>query len=188
MAGTSSGKLKVTRTSDTTFVMSRVFDAPRHLVFETMTKPEYVRRWWCCMEGFTMPVCEIDLRVGGKWRYVMVGADGSEVAFNGEYREIDPPKRIVATEIFEPFPDHPPLTTMTLEERDGKTYYQTVVEHDSRESCDAHLASGMEVGANIALDRLEEVARGLTTTAAAGSTATGSPAPGTSGGPARREI
>jgi uncharacterized protein YndB with AHSA1/START domain len=157
----SSGKLKVTRTSTTTFVMSRVFEAPRHLVFETMTKPEYVKQWWCCMDGFTMPVCEIDLRVGGKWRYVMVGPDGAEVAFNGVYREIAAPERIVNTEVYEPFPDHPAVCTMTLEERDGKTYYQTLVVHDSKESCDAHLASGMESGAGIALDRLEGVAQSL---------------------------
>src|SRR5688572_32244432 len=104
MVGKSNGKLKVTRTSDTTFTMQRVFDAPRTLVFETMTTPEYVKRWWCCMEGYTMPVCEIDLRVGGKWRYVMVGPEG-EVGFHGEYREIDAPARIVQTEIFEPFPE-----------------------------------------------------------------------------------
>src|SRR5688500_3222185 len=150
MVGKSNGKLKVTRTSDTTFTMQRVFDAPRTLVFETMTTPEYVKRWWCCMEGYTMPVCEIDLRVGGKWRYVMVGPEG-EVGLHGEYREIDAPARIVQTEIFDPFPDHPSLGTMTLEERDGKTHYQTVIVHDSKESCDAHLSSGMEVGANIAL-------------------------------------
>ena len=178
MAGKSSGKLNVTRKSDTEIVLSRVFDAPRRLVFEAMTKPEYVRRWWCCMDGYTMPVCEIDFRVGGKWRYVMVGADGSEVAFNGEYREIVVPERIVQTEIFEPFPDHPSLCTMTLEERDGKTYYQTLVVHDTKESCDAHLASGMEFGANIALDRLEEVAQSLTgTNPGTEATAARSPAP-----------
>ena len=161
MAGKSSGKLKVTRTSDTTFVMQRVFDAPRHLVFEAMTTPAYVRRWWCCMDGFTMPICEIDLRVGGKWRYVMRAPDGTEIAFHGEYREIAIPERIVNTEVYEPFADHPALCTMTLEERGGKTHYQTIVVHDSKESCDAHLGSGMEVGADLALDRLDDVARSL---------------------------
>jgi uncharacterized protein YndB with AHSA1/START domain len=163
MAGKSSGKLKVTLPSDTEILLSRVFDAPRHLVFETMTKPEYVRRWWCCMDGYTMPVCEIDFRVGGKWRYVMVATDGSEVGFNGEYKEIVPAQRIVQTEIFEPFPDSPSLCTMTLEERDGKTYYQTLVKHTSKEARDMHVQSGMEVGAGIALDRLEEIAQSLAT-------------------------
>lgn len=161
MAGKSSGKLKVTLPSDTEILLARVFDAPRHLVWETMTRPEYVRRWWCCMDGFTMPVCEIDFRVGGKWRYVMVGSDGNEVGFHGEYREILAPQRIVQTEIFEPFPDSPSLCTMTLEERDGKTYYQTLVKHTSREARDMHVQSGMEGGANIALDRLEEIAISL---------------------------
>ena len=163
MAGKSSGKLKVTLPSDTEILLSRVFDAPRHLVFETMTKPEYVRRWWCCMDGYTMPVCEIDFRVGGKWRYVMVGTDGNEVGFHGEYKEIVPAQRIVQTEIFEPFPDSPSLCTMTLEERDGKTYYQTLVKHTSKEARDMHVQSGMEVGAGIALDRLEGIAQSLAT-------------------------
>ena len=163
MAGTSSGKLKVTLPSDTELLLSRVFDAPRHLVWETMTTPEYVRRWWCCMDGYTMPVCEMDFRVGGKWRYVMVGADGNEAGFHGEYKEITPRERIVQTEIFEPFPDSPSLCTMTLEERDGKTYYQTLVQHTSKEARDMHVQSGMEVGANIAFDRLEQVAQSLAT-------------------------
>ncbi len=161
MAGTSSGKLNVTLPSDKEILLTRVFDAPRHLVFETMTKPEYVRRWWCCMDGFKMTVCDIDLRVGGKYRYAMVGPDGNEVAFRGEYREIVAPERVVHTEIFEPFPDSPTLVTMTLEERDGKTYYQSRILHDTKQARDMHVSSGMEVGANLALDRLEEVARSL---------------------------
>jgi uncharacterized protein YndB with AHSA1/START domain len=169
MAGKSSGKLQVTRTSDTEIVLARVFDAPRHLVWEAMTKPEYVRHWWCCMDGFTMPVCEIDLRVGGKWHYVMVGPDGTEVGFYGEYREIAPPDRLVSTEIFAPYPDSPAVVTVTLEERGGKTHYRGHVQHDSKISCDMHLASGMEGGANIAFDRLDAVAGSLTNVVAAGS-------------------
>jgi len=161
MSGKSSNKLQVTLPSDTEIELTRVFDAPRHLVFDAMTKPEYVRRWWCCMDGFTMPVCEIDFRVGGKWRYVMVSADGQEVGFRGEYKEIDAPARVVHTEIFEPFPDSPAMVTMTLEERDGKTYYKSRVVHGSKADRDAHVNSGMEVGAGIALDRLEEVAKAL---------------------------
>lgn len=157
----SSGKLEVTLPSDTEILLTRVFRAPRHLVWEAMTKVEHVRRWWCCMEGFTMPVCEIDLRVGGSYRYVMVGPDGGEVGFRGEYREIVVPERVVHTEIFEPFPDSPSLVTMTLEERDGKTYYQSRVAHDSQFARDMHVQSGMEQGADLALDRLEEIARSL---------------------------
>jgi uncharacterized protein YndB with AHSA1/START domain len=157
----SSGKLKVTRLSDTEILLERVFDAPRHLVFEAFSKPEHVRRWWCCMEGFTMTVCEIDFRVGGKWRYVMVGPRG-EVGFNGEYFEIAAPAKVRSSEIFEPFPDSPAMCTMTLEEHAiGKTYYRNVVVHDSKEACDGHLNSGMEYGANRALDRAEEIAQSL---------------------------
>lgn len=168
MTANGSGKLKVTRPSDLEIVMERVFDAPRHLVFEAMTNPEYVRRWYPCFEGHSMPVCEMDFRVGGKWRYVTRMADGNEFAFYGEYRQIVPSERVVQTEIFEPFPDEVTLCTMTLDERDGKTFYRTHVLHRTKEGCDGHLASGMEHGADIALDRLEEIAQSLTGSAGAG--------------------
>jgi uncharacterized protein YndB with AHSA1/START domain len=132
-----------------------------------MTKPEHVRRWWCCIDGYTMPVCEMDVRVGGRWRYVMVAADGTEAGFNGVYREIVPPARIVNTEIYEPFPDSPALCTMTLEERDGKTYYRNRIEHLTKEARDAHVGSGMESGADLALDRIEEIAREMAAAPAA---------------------
>ena len=164
MTGTSSGKLTVTLPSDTEILLSRVFDAPRNLVWAAMTKPEHVRRWWCCFDGYTMPVCDIDFRVGGRYRFVMVGPDGNEAAFNGEYREIVVPERVVHTEIFEPFPDSPTLVTMTLEERDGKTHYQSRVVHQTKEARDMHVQSGMEHGAGLALDRLEEIARSLAVT------------------------
>jgi uncharacterized protein YndB with AHSA1/START domain len=157
----SSGKLVVTLPSDKEILLSRVFDAPRHLVFEAMTRPEYVRRWWCCTDGATMPVCEIDFRVGGRYRFVMQMPDKSEFGFNGEYKEIVPPERVVHSEIFEPYPDSPSLVTMTLEEENGKTHYQTRVAHQSREARDMHVASGMEQGAATALDRVEEIARSL---------------------------
>ena len=161
MAAKGSGALKVTLPSDKEILLERVFDAPRRLVFETMTRPEHVRRWWCCMEGYTMPVCEIDLRVGGRYRYVTRGTDGQEFGFHGVYREILAPERIVHTEIFEPFPQEETVCTMTLEERGDKTYYRCLVVHTTTEGRDAHIASGMEGGANIAMDRLEEVAREL---------------------------
>lgn len=161
MAERSSGKLKVTLPSDNEVLLTRVFDAPRHLVWEAMFKPEHVRRWWCCMDGYTMPVCDIDFRVGGSYRFVTRGPAGEEFGFRGEYREIVAPERVVHTEIFEPFPDSPTLVTMTLEERGEKTYYQSRVVHQNKEARDMHVASGMEEGANIALDRLDEIARSL---------------------------
>jgi uncharacterized protein YndB with AHSA1/START domain len=161
MAGKSSGALEVTLPSDKEILMQRAFDAPRHLVFETMTRPEYVRRWWCCFDGFTMPVCDIDFRVGGRYRYVLRGPDGADIAFYGEYREIVAPERIVHTEFYEPFPDEETVCTVTLDEREGKTYYRCHILHKTTAGRDAHIQSGMESGAGVALDRLEEVARSL---------------------------
>jgi uncharacterized protein YndB with AHSA1/START domain len=164
MPGKNSGKLEVTLPSDKEILMKRVFDAPRHLVFEAMTRPEYVRRWWGCLgDGFSMPVCEIDFRVGGTYRYVSRGPDGSEAGFHGVYREIVPPERVVHTEIFDPYPEEVTVCTMTLEERGGKTHYQCLVVHTTKEGRDAHIGSGMEFGAGISLDRLEEIAQGLAT-------------------------
>jgi uncharacterized protein YndB with AHSA1/START domain len=154
-----SGKLEITLPSDLEILMTRTLDAPRRLVFEAMTRPEHVRRWWCCMDGFTMPVCEMDVRVGGRWRYVIVGPPG-EVAFHGVYQEIAPPERLVHSEFLEPHPDGL-IVTITLDERDGKTYYQSRSLAVSKEQRDAVIASGMEVGADLALDRMQEVALSL---------------------------
>ena len=154
-----SGTLEITLPSDTEILMTRVLDAPPRLVFEAMTRPEHVRRWWCCMDGFTMTVCEIDLRVGGRWRYVIVGPHG-EVAFHGVYQEIAPPERLVHSELLEPHPDGL-VVTITLEDRDGKTYYRSLSRAVSKEQRDVVLSSGMEVGAELALDRMEEVAQSL---------------------------
>ena len=161
MLAKNSSKLEVTLPSDREILLTRVFNAPPRLVWEVMSKPEYVRRWWCCMEGFTMTVCEIDLRVGGKWRYAMRGPDGNEFAFNGEYREIAAAVRVVNTEIFEPFPDHPALVTTTFQAQGENTLFKSLVLHDSKESRDMHLQSGMEQGAALAYDRLEQAAREL---------------------------
>jgi uncharacterized protein YndB with AHSA1/START domain len=162
MVAKGSGALEVTLPSNKEILLKRVFDAPRHLVFETMTKPEYVRRWWGCKDN-PMTVCEIDLRVGGRYRYVSRAPDGNEFAFHGVYREIVVPERIVHTEIFEPFPDEETVCTMKLEERGGKTYYSCLVVHTTAEGRDAHITSGMEGGADLALDRLEAIARELLT-------------------------
>ncbi len=161
MAKAPSDKLKVTTPSDTEILMTRVFDAPRELVFEVMSKPEYIRRWWGCMDGFTMPVCDVDFRVGGKYRFVGRAPDGNEFGFSGEYLEIVAPAKIVNTEIFDPFPDSPAHCTMTLEERDGKTYYRNLIKHDSQTARDAHVNSGMEYGAGLGLDVIEQIAQQL---------------------------
>ncbi|MGE0868328.1 MAG: SRPBCC family protein [Kofleriaceae bacterium] len=168
MAQKRSGKLKITLPSNTEIHYSRVFDAPKHLVFEAFTRPEHVRRWWGCMDGFTMTVCDIDLRVGGTWRYVIVGPDHNEVAFNGVYKEIAAPDRLVNTEIFEMFPDAATLVTSSFVERDGKTHYEALQTFPDQASRDAAIASGMEEGADLGYDRLEEVARSLMSPAAAG--------------------
>ncbi|MBS2016316.1 MAG: SRPBCC family protein [Deltaproteobacteria bacterium] len=156
-----SGSLVVTLPSDKEILMTRVFDAPRRLVFEAMTKVEYVRQWWVCMGELAMPVCEIDFRVGGRYRYVTRMPDGSEFAFHGEYREIVPPERIVHTEIFEPYPEELTVCTVTLVEKDGKTHYRCLVVHTTKEGRDAHVASGMESGADMAFDKVESIAREL---------------------------
>jgi uncharacterized protein YndB with AHSA1/START domain len=156
-AATSSGTATVTLPSDEQILITREFNAPRHLVYKAYTTPELVRRWWTANLG-EMTVCEIDLRVGGGWRYVMVAEGGFEVAFHGEYREIVPNERIVSTEVYEAMPDAAALDTLTLTEVDGRTTLRLLVEHTSKEHRDAHVNSGMEVGLQDALDLLEQVA------------------------------
>ena len=142
--------------------MTRRFDAPRALVFEAMTRPEHIRQWWGNLgEGYSVPVCEVDLRVGGKWRFVNRMPNGESAAFYGEYREINPPERVVFTEIFEPFPDAVSVVTSMLSEENGKTRMIATVEYPSRDIRDMVKASGMERGAALSYDRLEEVARSL---------------------------
>ena len=152
-----SDTLKVTTPSDSEIRMTRVFDAPRHLVFEAMTKPEHVKRWWGRLgEGYSVPVCEIDLRPGGAWRFVNRHPKG-EVAFYGEDREITPPTRLVFTEIFEQFPDSVSMVTAELADEDGKTQMTVTVRYPSAEVRDMVLASGMTRGAAISYDRLEDL-------------------------------
>jgi uncharacterized protein YndB with AHSA1/START domain len=147
----------VTTPSDVEIRLTRLFDAPRRLVFEAMTKPEHVKRWWGCLgEGYSVPVCEIDLRPGGAWRFVNRHPKG-EVAFHGEYREITPPSRVVYTEIFEEFPDTVSVVTAELTEEGGKTRLTATVRYPSLQVRDAVLATGMAVGAGISYDRLEDL-------------------------------
>ena len=152
-----SDSFKVTTPSDQEIRMTRLFDAPRRLVFEAMTKPEHVRRWWGCLgEGYSVPVCEIDLRPGGAWRFVNRHPHG-EAAFHGEYREITPPSRLVFTEIFEEYPDSVSVVTAEFTEEGGKTRLTATVRYPSLEVRDAVLATGMASGAAISYDRLEDL-------------------------------
>lgn len=152
-----SDSFKVTTPSDEEIRLTRLFDAPRHLVFEAMTRPEHVRRWWGQLgEGYSVPVCEIDLRPGGAWRFVNRHPNG-EAAFHGEYREIAPPSRLVFTEIFEEFPDSVSVVTAEFHDEGGKTRFTATVRYPSVEVRNIVLGSGMERGAGISYDRLEDL-------------------------------
>jgi len=160
MPVTSDRKATVEVRGDREIVITRAFDAPKDLVYKAFTTPELVRRWWHAERG-EMTVADIDLRVGGSWRYVMIAEGGMEVAFHGEYREIVPGERIVSTEVFEAVPDGEALNTMTLTEADGRTTMTILVEHQTREHRDMHIASGMEAGLQDAMRLLEETASSL---------------------------
>ena len=160
MGVASSGTATVTLPTDEQILITREFDAPRHLVYKAVTTPELVRRWWHANRG-EMSVAEIDLRPGGKWRYVAVADGGMEVGFHGEYREIVPNERIVSTEVFEGMPDAESVNTLTLTEVDGHTRLEVLVQHASKEHRDAQIESGMEAGMQDALDLLEQVALSL---------------------------
>jgi uncharacterized protein YndB with AHSA1/START domain len=160
MALTSSGTATVTLPTDEQILITREFNAPKHLVYKAWTTPELVKRWWNAKRG-EVTVAEIDLRVGGKWRYVMLTDDGFEVAFHGEFREIVPNERIVSTEVYEGMPDAEAVNTLTLTEIDGRTTLTILVQHTSKEHRDAHIDSGMEAGMQDAMDLLEQVAVSL---------------------------
>jgi uncharacterized protein YndB with AHSA1/START domain len=160
MAMTSSGTATVALPTDDQILITREFDAPAHLVYRAWTEPDLVKRWWAGERG-EVTSAEIDLRVGGMWRFVMVAHGGFEVAFHGEYREIVPDERLVSTEVFEGMPDASALDTMTFAEADGRTTLTILVQHSSKEHRDAHIESGMEAGMQEAFDRLEQVAVSL---------------------------
>ena len=157
-----SDTFKTTTPSDREIVITRLFDAPRPLVFEAMTKPEHVKRWWGILDDrYSVPVCEIDLRVGGKWRFVGRGPHGEGPEFYGVYREVAAPGRVVFTEIYAAFPDVESVVTAVLTEEQGKTRLTASCLYPSIEVRDAVIKSGMEKGAAISYDRLEDVAREL---------------------------
>lgn len=145
----------VTLPSDTQILITRTFDAPRHLVYKAWTTPDLIKRWWSAKRG-VVTVADVDLRVGGRWRWVMVTDTGFEVAFNGEYRELVPNARIVCTEVFELMPEASALNTMTFVEEGGRTRLELLVQHERQEHRDAHINSGMEAGMQDAMDLLEE--------------------------------
>jgi uncharacterized protein YndB with AHSA1/START domain len=161
-----SGSATVTLPADEQILVTREFDAPRHLVYRAWTTPDLVQRWWSGRRG-EMKVVDIDLRVGGMWRYVMVAHGDFEVAFHGEFREIVPNERIVNTEVYE-MPDAPPLAPedeplniVTFTEVDGRTTLSVLVQTTSKELRDLIVDSGMEVGMQEAMDLLEQVAVSL---------------------------
>jgi uncharacterized protein YndB with AHSA1/START domain len=163
MAMGSSGTAKVTLPTDTQILITREFDAPKHLVYKAWTTPELIKRWWSGDHG-TVTSAEVDLRVGGRWRYVMAAHTGFEVAFHGEYREIVPNERIVATEVFEGMPsaeEAAAVSTNTFTEKNGRTTLTILAQHPTREIRDMVITSGMESGMQEQMDRLEQVAVSL---------------------------
>ena len=162
MPTTTSGTAKVTTPADNQILITREFNAPKHLVWRAYTTPDLVKRWWAGENG-TVTSAEIDLRVGGRWRYVM-DAGGAEVAFHGEFREIEAPDRLVNTEAYEGIPEpdeHAGLVTVTLTEKDGRTLMEMLCDYRDQTDRDAVIASGMEGGMQQSMDALEKVAVSL---------------------------
>lgn len=169
MAETSTGTAVVTLPADDEILITREFNAARHLVYRAWTTPELVKRWWSGGMG-KVTVAEIDLRVGGRWRYVITGDDGSEVAFHGEFREIVPNERLVHTEVFEMAPDNADggadndddvIDIVTFTETDGRTRLELLVQTPNQQVRDAIIDSGMETGMQRSYDLLEQVAVSL---------------------------
>ena len=162
-AVTGERKAKLTLPADNEILIVREFDAPVHLVWRAWTEPDLVRKWWHASRG-EMTACEIDLRVGGRWRYAMNATEGGfEVAFHGEYREVVPNERLVHTEVFEGAPEGAgeAIDIITFSEIDGRTRVENLMRVDDRETRDMIIATGMEAGLQDALDMLEDVAKGL---------------------------
>lgn len=156
MVAKSSSALAVTLPSDREIQMTRLFDAPRELIFKAYTSCEHLARWWGPRK-YELSSCEMDFRPGGKYRFVHSGPDGEEHGFRGEYREIVEPERIVSTFEWEGLPGHISIDTLTLVEENGQTRYTSVSLFDSVEDRDGMLQSGMEGGANESMERLDEL-------------------------------
>ena len=149
------GTAVVTLPSDTDINITRVFDASAEKVFAAWTTPEHVRRWWGSDEA-PLTVCDIDLRVGGNWRYAM-DMNNTEFAWHGTYQDIVAPTRLVSTEVFEGYPDGEALNTLTLTETEGVTTLIVIIHHATKENRDGHIASGMEPGMQRTLNALEDL-------------------------------
>lgn len=163
VAMTSSGTAVLTLPTDTQIKITREFAAPKHLVFKAWTTPDLIKRWWHAKRG-EATVADVDLRVGGKWRWVMVADGGFEVAFHGEYREVVPNQLLVHTEVFEGAPggdEDPAVVTITFEEHDGRTTVTQIMQLSSRETRDMIINTGMEAGMQDAMDLLEQLAVSL---------------------------
>lgn len=159
--GVNSATFTVTMPSDEEIRMTRLFDAPPALVYDVMTRPEHIRQWWGNLgEGYSVPVCEVDLRVGGKWKFVNRHPKG-EATFYGEYLELDPPGRIVFTEIFADFPDTPSTVVSELVAEAGKTRLIATVRYPSKAVRDMVMSTGMARGAGLSYDRLDDLVRTL---------------------------
>jgi uncharacterized protein YndB with AHSA1/START domain len=162
MNTTRHGTATIALPTDCEIIITRLFDASAKNVFKAYTTPELVKRWW----GFDTSqwlVCEIDLREGGKWRYLTREDGGYEVGFHGEYRSLKAPEQIITTEVFEGFPEasEGSLNTIKFEEANGITTMTMTVLHTCKEHRDAHIASGMETGMQVSMNRLEEIAQTL---------------------------
>jgi uncharacterized protein YndB with AHSA1/START domain len=157
MGTTTRGSAVVTLPAPDQILIVREFAAPAAAVYRAWTEPELVKRWWAGSMG-TVTSAQIDLRVGGGWRWVMEANGGFEVAFHGEYRELVPGERIVTTEVFEGMPDGYAVTTLDFADSGGRTTLTVLVQHQNQEHRDAHIESGMEGGMQTSLDALEDVA------------------------------
>lgn len=164
MTATRGGGAVMSLPSDTEILVTREFAAPRHLVYKAWTTPELVKRWWNAKRG-EVTLAEIDLRVGGTWRYVMIAERGFEVAFHGVFREIVPNERIVSTEVYEGVPPGTPnegtLNTMSLRQSGDRTVLTLHVQAPNKQVRDMIIKSGMEAGLQDALELLEQVAQSL---------------------------
>jgi uncharacterized protein (TIGR03086 family) len=150
------GSAIVTLPSDTDILITRSFEAPRALVWETVTTPRHLLRWWG-PDWCPLVSCEVDFRAGGEWRYLSRMADGTELGWHGTYLDIVIGERVESTEVFEGFPDAESRNTMTLTEADGVTTLQTLVRHTSKDHRDGHVQSGMEGGMQITFNRLDDL-------------------------------
>ena len=155
MATSNKAQTTLTLSGDREIVITCVFDAPRALVFQAYTDPAAIPQWWGPAK-YQATVEQMDVRVGGAWRFLHVGPDGEKYAFHGEYREVVPPEKLVYTFEFEGFPGHVSVETITLEERDGKTYVQDITSFDNAADRDGMIQSGMEGGMREAQERLVE--------------------------------